>query len=284
MPNYIETNNFLYKEGTIFGEANDIPFIDYFNLIRNQGIFFDGRILGIFVYIYFYILIQKKKNINLLEVCLLFAVSLSTVSRGGIIVFIFLLILFIYFRVNKNFKIGLIIISIITFIIIGFGNVSISLNNNLVDFTSTFDIFSNDNSKKNVLSQRQIFSDYALSAFEKKPILGEGVGNLTSKKADLNVEIDSGAGIVSYNVVTDAFIFSLLGEMGILGMILFLLAFSEIIIIKNNIFSYGMFVGVIIHLIGTDIPDIFMPYFVVLFLFSYVKLSNNNKLRYKSNY
>jgi O-antigen ligase len=268
-----------YKSGAIYGIPNNDPFIDYFGFLRNHGIFFDGRILGIFIYAYLYLILQIQKNVSKLEIIFLTLLVLTTVSRGAIAVYTLILISYVFKKSNLLDR----FITKITFfkrlmlvvflLVIGITSVTVfqSFGNDIKTFVSTFNLLS----KENALSQRSIYQEEALLVFSQNPILGAGVGSLTAKGT---IDINLSVGNTSISAVTDAFIFTKLGEMGIVGFSLFLMSIFQIIVFKNSIISYGLFLGFLMHLMGTDIPDIFMPYFCLLIIFVYVKMNSQDRI------
>lgn len=273
LPNYLTKTTELYLNGTVFNAINDNPMLGYVSYTRNQGQFFDGRILGIFSYLFLYLSLISDNKYKYLDILISTAVVFSTVARGAIMVQIIIIIGYIIFNSSKYIKFY---ISFFTIIIISLISLlKLSNESDLSIFVDTM----NPNNENNAISQRQGFSEYSLSKFYENPSIGNGIGSLTSKSVVRSINV----GEAQYSVVSDAYIFSLLGEMGLIGFSLFILSLCEIIINKKSILSICLFIGYITHLIGTDIPDIFMYYFAILVILTSTKydFNNNNYNRHR---
>ena len=118
-------------------------------------------------------------------------------------------------------------------------------------------------------------SDYAINAFKQHPIVGGGIGTLTAEDTNRVVFTSS---YVTYKTVTDAYIYSLLGEIGIIGTVFFGYQFYRLITAYSQkyLFSLMLFLGMGIHLIGTDIPKMRLVYFCILMLISVANWYGNS--------
>lgn len=257
IPGRFETNIILHELPLLNRVPSEelLKFISI-ELFRNGGFFWDTRLMGSICYIFIYLSIIKGKEVNKTNILIGALVLLSTFSRGPILIGVLLIITYLYRELLKG-RLKTIMISTAAIIFIS----TIPLNENIKinpDFLSSFLIFNEDNA----LSQRSGFRDYALDAFYKNPF-GNGNGSLKGVGPDRNIDIKGG----SYHTVNDAFLFSKLGEMGFIGFLFFLLSIGEIIL-SRNIYSIILFGGILIQLMGTDLPDTKQFYFVYLMLIS----------------
>lgn len=266
LPDYEYLVDDLFKSGKVFGVPVDDGVFVFQGIVRNNGLFFDHRILGIIAALYIYIIIRMYGKLGLLDFLLSFMCLLSTTSRGAIITYMAVLTVYYY----KKYK--LLLIQRMRFILIIMTSVIITLlcfnpfsSSNGDDYEnankliSTFDLSSEDNA----LSQRSVFSLYALNEFIQHPIAGKGLGELTAL-SDKSKNVDAGGGVI-YDVVSDAFLFSLLAEMGIVGFLFFVLCFFQICCgVERDMYSYSLYGALLIQMTGTDLPNMYMFYFVVL--------------------
>ena len=267
LPNYENLVDDLYKSGEVFGVPADDGIFVFQGIVRNNGLFFDHRIMGIIATLYIYIIIRMYGKLGLLDLLLSFMCLLSTTSRGAIITYLAVLAVYYY----SKYKILLVqrmrfiliimtsaIITLLCFNPFSSGGDDYEKANKLI---STFDLSSEDNA----LSQRSVFSLFALNEFIQYPITGKGLGELTAlSEKSKNVDSDSG---VIYDVVTDAFLFSLLAEMGIVGFVLFVLSFWQICTgVEKDMYSIALYIALLIQMTGTDLPNMYMFYFVVILM------------------
>ena len=240
--------------------------IDFLTLdvFRNGGFLWDTRIMGSISYVFIYIaLVKEKSNLNVgIGLIILF----STLSRGSIAVGIMLLLVYLFLQIIKGkfIKPTLVTCTLLSVLILAVKFDVVKIQDGYLD---SFSIFS----EKNAFSQREGFRKYSLDSFYDNP-LGSGVGSLKGVGPSREIPVEGG----TFNTVTDAFLFSKLGEMGILGFILFILAIGEIIICRS-VYSLALFLGLLIQLIGTDLPDFKQFYFVFLVLISSRNLFDNKK-------
>jgi hypothetical protein len=120
-------------------------------------------------------------------------------------------------------------------------------------------------SDDNALSQRSGFREYSLNIFYDNP-MGTGVGSLKG----IGPVRDIAVGGALLHTVGDSFLFSKLGEMGVVGFLLFILSLSEVIL-RKSMYSLALLVGILIQLAGTDVADMKQFYFIFLVLISNVK-------------
>lgn len=274
-PDYYLVYSSLMQSGYVFGVPVVQPFSDYFGFIRNHGIFFDGRIFGIFIYTYLYVLMQSKKKIQIIEILMLSIITLTTVSRGNIIVFFGLMSIYAFKQMLfiKRVAFFLVVVLIGVLLLNNTGAVS---SESLSNFISSFNIIG----ENNAFSQREGFSEYAIAKFTERPLFGYGLGSLTARDT---IERHVKVGSVYYNTVSDAYLFTILAELGLLGFVLFLLSLIDIIISRYDILSVGFFLLFLSHMIGTDIPNISMPYFCLLLLLINSKQRVNRLQMYSAN-
>lgn len=68
-----------------------------------------------------------------------------------------------------------------------------------------------------------------------------------------------------YPKASDAFIFIQLAELGVIGFAFFVLSLLELLSRKNSI-SFFLILGLLVQMTGTDIPDMGIFYFLMLFI------------------
>ncbi|WP_157811078.1 O-antigen ligase family protein [Cellulophaga sp. RHA19] len=267
-PHFYDQMYLLFADGIIFKKkVSDIALRVFRSIPRNTGFVFDFRIMGQLACIYLIILHYLKKRDNYWDVVLLCLVGLITFSRGPLLILILLLI-GVYAPTKIRLTKKLIILTVCFFVLMVMG-IFYGLNNkNIQKFVKTFNPFAKDNA----ISQRGIFINYALNRFSEQPF-GAGIGALSSSKAD--VVIFAGytnrhkekPDKVFYHKVGDAYLALSLAEKGIIGFILFLLSLIEIFYSKRNRVSLFFLVGLMINLIGTDIPKQGFYYFVIIIIY-----------------
>ena len=113
--------------------------------------------------------------------------------------------------------------------------------------------------ENNALSQRGGFISYSMDYFYKNP-LGQGLGYMSSEDAGHKIFTGytrhKGRIIYTnyYYKVTDAYLAMSLAEKGVIGFVLFTLSLIEIFYSNRNRVSLFFLLGLMINLIGTDIP------------------------------
>lgn len=262
MPHYEEITTRLLLEGKPFGVLTEASgTYAFMGIFRNNGIFFDCRILSIFTYLYIYLIGKTYNKLNTIDIVLCTISVLTTLSRGGILVYA--IILFGFFLVSERSKVKsslLIMLGIIGVLCLALYLPDIS--STTLNYFATFNIM-NEN---NVLTQRSVMSNYAMEAFRKYPIFGGGLGSLMGSGIERPVYSDIYG--VNYTVVTDAYLFSLLGELGIIGTFLFSFQLFKMVVSSkfNRTVSVFLYLGLMIHMLGTDIPNMRMIYFIMLMI------------------
>lgn len=274
MPNYVETTRNLIESGIIANQpVFNIQYILFGKLPRNMGIAFDARILGITSYLFLFIIIKYNFG-SKLDFPLAILVSLSCFSRGATVVMLMILLGHLYYIIKgSKYRLSLIIFStciivLISAIFLVSERYSKLYNSDQVTYLSSFNIFS----ERNVFTQRKVLRDMAIEEYKKKPILGNGLGWVTSKTAKAFIN-------ENFSAATDAYFNGLLAEVGIIGLIVFLMSYVEIFNIKKSI-NIFLFIGFMLHLTGTNIPDSGSDYVYILFIiFSSCVINDRNLLR-----
>lgn len=252
LPGHIETEGTLLTGGYLFGQETEDTGFALMDAFRNVGIFFDPRVTGLFACVYFFLLVKAYNKVPFFDICLVVAVVLTSISRGAMMILVLLILFYRRFNARQIIILSALACFAVLFVIsLGRDNDTIRTVLMTMDLTS-------DN---NVLSQRSFFKDYSLSYFYSHPLLGAGFGELNAPGLHRNITSE-------YDVVTDAYLYAKLGEMGILGALLFSLSFVEMIKDKKCWISYGLLVGLFLQMLGTDTPNMGFLYFVMLILVS----------------
>lgn len=257
LPGYSETTQQLLQDSVVFRQSVEknqyYVLLEYF---RNIGIFWDSRMVGLFGYLYLYLALRNRGKLTVLDGTLAFAAMATSMSRGGIVVGLFLVLAHAIGPTSigvakRALRVGLIAIVLGVAVVVVY-------RSPLGDYIQTFSAVS----EKGALTQRQGFSDYALQAFWDNP-LGNGEGFLKSPLKDRSVQV----GDVTYDKVSDAFLAILLGEIGIIGFTLFLLSTFELLFALDR-YAIALWAGFLLQLVGTDVPDMGMFYFAFLLVAS----------------
>jgi hypothetical protein len=251
LPNYSEQTNNLFIKYRI--AKDDIPpySILLAGLSKNAGYTFDPRTWGIVSYLYLFIVITYKRyKLRAFDILVSSIVCLTTLSRGSTGV---LGLILISFFLKSNIKI--VLFSFITIIVVMIILIKLETISLLNDYINTFNILSDSKTDPNAFSQRNWGRDIAIQAFQKNPIFGIGFGNL---KAVYRSQISKYGGYV-----TDAYIYTVLAEVGIVGFVCFVCSYIELFI-RKNIYVWALGIGIFISMIGTDIPDMRITYFFIL--------------------
>lgn len=266
-PFFYENMVHLYSNGIIFKEEVPNIALTVMGVIpRNTGFVFDFRILGQLACLYLLLLYYLHKKTSYKDLILLVVVALTTFSRGPLVI-LFLLAIAVYLPTHIRLTKRLIVILSFTSAIL-LGGIFYSLNSEVFqNFLNTF----NPTSSHNAISQRGIFIDYSLDKFYENP-LGNGIGSLSSSNS--GVQVFAGytnlhkviPDEVYYYKITDAYLTLSLAEKGIIGFFLFFLSFLEIFLSKINRVSVLFSLGLLINLVGTDIPKEGFYYFVIIFI------------------
>ena len=264
---YIQTKH-LFIDGIIFKEEISRIVLKVVREIpRNTGFVFDFRIMGQLSCLYLLTLYYTNKKHYYFDVLLLSLVCFLTFSRGPIIILV-LLLLGVYLPKKIKITKRMLIASSVTFVISIVAIIYAFNNESIQKFVKTLNPLSEDNA----ISQRSMFVNYSLNRFYENP-LGSGIGALSSPNSDVKVF----AGYtnlhkkvpdkVYYYKVGDAYLALSLAEKGIIGFLLFLMSLSEIFYSNRNRISLFFLIGLLINLIGTDIPKQGFYYFTLIIIY-----------------
>lgn len=278
-PIFASEMRYLFNEGIIFKEK--LARISLFvkrTIPRNTGFVFDFRIMGQLGSLYLLLLYYLGKKKNLLDVLLLVTVTAMTFSRGPILIIIFLLFAIYAPKKLRITKRGL-ALGLAIFLLFITGSIYVYNKKNEVinQYIATYNPFA----EKNAISQRGGFIDYSMDYFYRNP-LGHGLGYMSSEDAGHKIFTGytrhKGRIIYTnyYYRVTDAYLAMSLAEKGILGFILFALSLIEIFYYNRNRVSLFFLLGLLINLIGTDIPKQGFYYFVIILSYYGLSQLNNN--------
>lgn len=270
-PNFGEQMQKLFSEGIIFKQTSpDISLFVKRIIPRNTGFVFDFRIMGQLACIYLLLLYYRGKKSSYFDLALLITITIITFSRGPIIVLA--LVLFAIYGPKKIYltKRNLIIGSVTFCLMLGGVIYLVRTDNEIIKrYVATYNPFS----KNSAIAQRGGFAKYSLNEFYKNP-LGNGLGYLSSKEAGHKIFTGYTNSLhkkipdkVYYYRVTDAYITMSLGEKGLIGFILFLLSFFEIFFSNRNRVALFFLLGLLINLIGTDIPKQGFYYFAIMMIY-----------------
>ena len=267
-PNYASQTEWLLCEYGIFSEPqlDKVDIVSYF-LPRNFGFYYDCRIFGLFAVLYFCIALFRSYNNRKFDLILSSLVVLSTISRGAIVVWGFVLIGYYLQKLKFDAK-HAILLCISLIVSVACLLIASRYSKGLSELLSTFS-FTGEHS---ALGQREIFLIYALYCFSTSPIIGIGAGALKGYEL-----FQWGGGYNRETYITDSFLASTLGEIGIVGFLLFLLYIFELYYNKS-IFSFFLILGLLVQMLGTDVPDIGVQYFSVIYLFNSLLKSNEKNL------
>ncbi len=261
---YIIINQELLSGSIVFKQEVINPQLSIVDLVRNQGCFWDSRILGIFSYLYLYLVLTNKVKYKGFDILLSIVITVSTLSRGPIVVELFLLAGYFVFSQKISLKRVLLMLSAVVGIFI----IAIQfVDEQIYSFLETFLPTSGG-----ALEQRQGFKDYALNEFYSNP-LGSGLGSISSP----NVKKVINVGGQIYEKAGDAYLFINLAELGIIGFSLFLLSTVEIIY-KKKVLSIALLLGYLIQLTGTNVPDMGMYFYVFITLAHSYSFLNTEKI------
>ena len=238
----------LFTEGVIFKEElRNISLFVKRTIPRNTGFVFDFRIMGQLGSLYLLLLYYLNKKENYFDLFLLITITITTFSRGPIL--IMLLLLFAIYGPHKiRITKKALSIGLVTFLLLIIGGIYVY--NKKSDVINQYIATYNPFSENNAISQRGGFITYSMDYFYENP-LGNGLGYMSSEDAGHKGKI-----IYTnyYYKVTDAYLAMSLAEKGVIGFILFLLSLTEIFYSNRNRVSLFLLLGLMINLIGTDIP------------------------------
>lgn len=259
LTDYRETLRPLVENAIVFKFSMAVGAITYGFLPRNSGVFFDPRLLGLFVVVFLYMVIILRKG-NFFDILLGIICLATTLSRGS---FVNAAVVLLGFSIVMLYRQTLIKkVSILFAIIVMVSTVSIIVSSNQ-ELRAFLELSFSLKEEGSAIDQRAEFLEYSTNTFISYPW---GVGNGVLK----NPTIDRGFGFdensQTYQAITDAFIITIAAELGILGFILFVLSAAEIMATRKDIVSYFLFIGFLIQCVGTDVPDIGMYYFAFLMI------------------
>ena len=246
----------LLQGGFVFPKESDfVPLIG--DSFRVMGPFFDPRIFGLILNLALVFFLTKEKFfLDYLMIVLIVLLLFFTISRGSIITAAMLLCYTIW-KFEKRIYFWLFT-----------GGLFLTVYAFSSEIFAVYDVVFNAGGV-NPLEQRSGFIWTGLDLFLTWPF-GYGFGYLS------NLPFPVLVGDAYYYFITDAFFSIQLVELGFFGFVLFLLSFYEMFF--NNKYSKHIVVlgvGILMQLIGTDIPDFGMFYFIFLMIIRYHLESRN---------
>lgn len=227
----------------------------YFSFTRNMGPSWDHRIMAIMAYLYLLLSIIERPKYFRWDIILSAIVVVTTLSRGAIATYSLILLAYFYIEGKKRFVITMVSVGFVLFVVVLFSGSLLS--DSAIDYLNSF----NPLTKGNAFEQRSGFAHHAMKEFKESPILGSGVGYLSSRLINRHIIVEN----IIFPIATDAYWYILLAEMGIIGFFLYVLLLKEVFLTKNVILI-ALFLGFAIQLMGTDIPDMRFYYFAILVL------------------
>lgn len=256
-PNFLYKMTALIESDSVFGTASPPRSFSlvYFSLERNLGFTWDHRIMAILAYLFLMLSLTQKPKYYALDILLSLSVVLTSTSRGGMITYFLILMAFFFQKYRKFFSLGVVVLVALTIML--YALIKLNPSNQLSAFLISF----NPKAEHNAMTQREFFSNYSLVSFKESPIIGHGVGHLSSVLIDRNLIVD-GAVVPA---VGDAYWYVLLAEMGVIGFLLYVLFLLEVFY-SSSILNVALLLGFSIQLLGTDIPDIRFFYLAILIL------------------
>lgn len=247
--------------GTVFSqpmtEQEARSAMSLFSIPRNSGPSWDPRIWGSLCYAFLMLVLFSDYRWRKFDIVLSIVLIISTLSRGAIAVGALILIAYFLQLRKIDFRIFLLcsIPAVITLYLYW-----------MSDLGFTEHVF-------DPLEQRGGFREYALEAFYENPI-GHGIGYLSTPIITRSVDI----GGYIYHKVSDAYLFIILAEIGIVGFLLFLLSNRELFH-ANSFSSLLIYIGFLLQLSGTDVPDMGTAYFAVMSLICVTQLRKSSRGR-----
>lgn len=242
-PSYLSLTLQYLESGTVFGEPS-ISSIYLGENLRGMGPFWDPRLLGTMCALYLAASLTSgsRSKLSVDSFFALAGVALS-LSRGSMVLAAIVLFFALAGRITPA-KAVLGLLGVVAVFI--FGPIIFEKIINPIFIVNGL----------SAIDQRNEFFQFALSKFFENP-LGSGVGTMR--------ELSGGVYVLGnhYSAVTDAYIAILLSEIGIVGFIIFLLSFKQLIW-GDSAVSKGLFIGFIVQMIGTDLGDFGMYFYVML--------------------
>lgn len=243
LPGYLELAINYLQDGVVFGAEGKTSIV-LGELARGLGPFWDPRILGTMSSLYLAaVLSSEKESISWLDLILALAGVTISLSRGAIVLSAVIVLLFLSTKITRG-KLFAIFIAMFSTAIFG----PYLYEKFLLAVFNVNDV--------NPLSQRSGFAEAAFMKFLENP-LGSGIGSMRNLSSGIDV---LGA---QYFAITDAYWSILLAEIGIIGILVFFLSLREIFWFGSPV-SRGLFLGLLIQMIGTDVGDFGMFYLVIM--------------------
>lgn len=254
---YLDKSYELLASGTVFSKPLTDQSLVMLGVPRMLGTFWDFRIQGIFAVVFALIVLMRPSyRLKKFDVCLAGVIIILSMSRGAIVLAGFVGFGYMLYNSKSVSKIVLRILAGGMFLVLLGGVFFVAAGEYAENIVASFDIFGD----KNALSQRGGFREYALDAFVQNP-LGGGIGAMKADGIDRQILV----GEVFYDKVSDAFLFIQLAEVGIVGFVLFIASLFELLH-RRNMLTLCLLGGLLVQMTGTDIPDMGVYYFLLLFL------------------
>lgn len=270
LPGYLDASYSLLRSGVVFSApVVDGQSIEMYGLSRMMGMFWDFRIQGLFSAAYLLIaLVIGRGKLKSIDVLFALLTLMVTVSRGAIILAVIIMIgASLYYSRSKVHSFA----KMLSLVGVLFACYFVFANDAVHTVLSTFDIFGDG---LNAVSQRAGFREYALATFLSNPV-GYGVGFISAKGIQRGILV----GGYFYNQVSDAFLFIQLAEIGLIGFSLFLASLRELTR-GRGLLGLSVLFGLIIVMVGTDLPNMGVFYFASMFMFYSIL---NYKVPYHEN-
>lgn len=254
---YLERSYELLASGAVFSKPLTDQSLVMLGVPRMLGSFWDFRIQGIFGVIFALIaLMRPAYRLKKFDVCLAGIVIILSMSRGAIVLAGFVGFGYLLYNSRSVLAIFWKALAGGMFLVLLSGVFFLAAGDYAENIVASFDVFG----EKNALSQRGGFREYATVSFLQNPI-GGGIGAMKAEGIDRQILV----GEVYYDKVSDAFIFIQLAEIGVLGFTLFVASLFELLH-RRNLLTLGLLGGLLVQMTGTDIPDMGIYYFLMLFL------------------
>ncbi len=261
-PGYLEKSTAILNSNLVFGTEDSEAISNLGYLFRALGAWWDPRIMGLFGVLYLAMTFAAEtRPLRWVDVTIsLFGIFL-TLSRGAIGTALIIMAFYVIQKMWSQRKIKTLILIVMISAI--FSATTYNTYSETIDqILSISDV--------TPFEQRAPFSDYAIDKFLNAP-WGIGLGGLH--------RIDDGVnfGYTVYYSITDAFHAIQLAEIGIVGYILFILSFKELTWGLGWV-SKAISIGVVLQMVGTDIPNFGMIYFAFLMLVNHIVLIEHTKI------
>lgn len=257
LPGYVGITTRLMESDSIFSVASPprTYSLAYMGFTRNMAFIWDHRIAAILAYLYLLLSLINKPKFYGIDILLSAVLVVISTSRGSMVTYGFVLAAYLFIKYRFRF----VLVTALAAGSVAFLAVKASgfLPPKLERFVLSF----NPASKSNALNQRKIFADYGLEAYRQNKLFGNGVGYLSSTKINRYLLVDK----VRVPTVGDAFWYVLLGEMGLVGVVLYALFLMEVFH-SSSLLNLALLAGFALQLLGTDIPDMRFYYFAILVL------------------